>query len=235
MNPIQQAIANRNKKIVIGAGIIFAGLWVLLVMYVIAQGNKNNPIAQPGVVAVHPGAPGLSSSPAATYHPTRSSSLLRPPMTVPQTTFHSVGTPKASMSSTSMRLHETSNVSAQNVGSGGNGGGIATTSGGRRNGARGISYAALAYSGAIYIPTPNNAVTAVGATRADDVSSHKMSVVKRRNEEGLPGYNPDPTPDPEEEETPIGDVAWGLMVLLATAYAYHLSRRNKPQTKQASI
>ena len=224
MNPIQQAIANRNKKIVIGAGIIFAGLWVLLVMYVIAQGNKNNPIAQPGVVAVHPGAPGLSSSPVATYHPTRSSSLLQHQKVEPQTTSHTVEAPKASMSSTSMRLYETSNVSAQNVGSGGNGGVIATTSGGRNKGSRGVN--ALAYSGAIYIPTTFNAVTAVGAPNAKMMAqvvtpevSAEMSGPRRVVTDPL-----DPFPDP------VGDVVWPLMVLLVGAYGYVIYRRRKTTT-----
>ncbi len=81
MNPIQQAIANRNKKIVIGAGLIFAGLWLLLVMYVLAESQKNYDIAQPGVVAVHPAAQGLTSAPVATYRPARPSSMYYPAVT----------------------------------------------------------------------------------------------------------------------------------------------------------
>jgi hypothetical protein len=130
-----------------------------------------------------------------------------------------------------MRLYQTSSASVHSVGGGTAGGGIATTNG-QSNSDKGIRYAALAYSGAIYIPMINNAVTAVGATHADDVSSHKMSVIKRHNDYVIPGYNPDPTPDPEEPESPVGDVAWGLMALLATAYGYHLFRRNKPQSNE---
>ena len=95
------------------------------------------------------------------------------------------------------------------------------------NSNKGIRYAALAYSGAIYIPMTNNAVTAVGSSYADDVSSHKMSIIKRHNDTGLPGYNPDPVPDPEEPESPIGDVVWPLMVLLAGVYSYVIYRRKK--------
>lgn len=234
MNPIQQAIANRNKKIVIGAGLILAGLWVLLVMYVIAESQKNYDIAQPGVVAVHPAAQGLTTAPVATYRPARPNSMYYPAVTKG---IHSMtGAPKAGMSSTSMRLHQTSNASVQHIGSGTNGGGgIALTSGSRGNTSRGvnssgITYAALAYSGVIYIPTPNNAVTEVGASRADDVSSHKMSVIKRYNEEGFPGYNPDPTPDEDEPETPVGDVAWLFLALLSAAYVY----KKRIATKQLS-
>lgn len=225
MNPIQQTIANRNKKIVIGAGIIFAGLWMLLVMYVISDSEKDNHITQPGIVAVQPSTPGLSSSPVSTYHPTHSHSLLHHLTVEAQTVSYTAEAPKASMGSTSMRIYQTSNVSTQNVG-GGYGGGIATTNG-QMNSNKGIRYAALAYSGAIYIPMTNNAVTAVGSSYADDVSSHKMSIIKRHNDTGLPGYNPDPVPDPEEPESPIGDVVWPLMVLLAGAYSYVIYRRKQ--------
>ena len=231
MNPIQQAIANRNKKIVIGVGILFAGLWVMLVMYVLAESQKYTPEVHPGVVEVHSASPTGGGAPAATYAPHRvSAPLVHSTYSSHQWSYIA---PKATMQSTSssMRLYQTSSASVHSVGGGTAGGGIATTNG-QSNSDKGIRYAALAYSGAIYIPMINNAVTAVGATHADDVSSHKMSVIKRHNDYVIPGYNPDPTPDPEEPESPIGDVAWGLMALLVAAYGYHLFRRNRPQSNE---
>ena len=235
MNPIQQAISKRNKRIVIGVGIIFAGLWVLLVLYVLSSSKTDYHGVQPGIVEVHPSAPGMSANPVAIYRPAHPGGIVSRPIVTPQTMMHSVEAPRAHMGSTSAGIYLTSSVSMQSIG-GGSGGSGGSSGGGRGRGSRGsgVGYAALAYSGAIYIPIPNNAVTEVGAKEADDVSSHKMSVIKRqKHDEGLPGYNPDPMPD--EEETPVGDVAWGLMALLAGAYGYHLFRRNKPQSKQASM
>lgn len=235
MNPIQQAIANRNKKIVIGVGILFAGLWVMLVMYVLAESQKYTPEVHPGVVEVHSASPTGGGAPAATYAPRRvSAPLIHSSHATHQWSYIA---PKATMHSTSssMRLYQTSSASVHSVGGGNGGGGIATTNG-QNNSDKGIRYAALAYSGAIYIPMINNAVTAVGAAHADDVSSHKMSVIKRRaryEQDGeYPDDRPDPVLDPEEPESPVGDVAWGLMALLVGAYGYHLFRRNRPQSKE---
>ena len=123
MNPIQQATANRNKKIVIGVGILFAGLWVMLVMYVLAESQKYTPEVHPGVVEVHSASPTGGGAPAATYTPHHMTELL---IHSSQATHPwSYITPKAAMSSTSspfMRLYETSSASVHSVG-GGNGGG----------------------------------------------------------------------------------------------------------------
>ena len=223
MNPIQQAIANRNKKIVIGVGIIFAGLWVLLVMYVIADSEKDYHIVQPGTVTVQPSAPGVNSSSVATYHPTHSHPLFHHLTTGPQTVSYTAEAPKASMGSTSMRLFQTSDATAHNIGGGGNGGIIATTNGGLGNGSRGVNYTALAYSGAIYIPTTFNAVTTVGAPNAKMMA--KLVTPEETPEMSGPrrvGSDPlDPFLDP------VGEVVWPLMVLLVGTYSYVIYRRRK--------
>ena len=236
MNPIQQAIASRNKKIVIGASVVFAGLWVLLVMYVLAEGKKADTTTHPGVAYALPNVPASNTS-TIQYHAPRATSTSLP--------HHSVNViktkstlPQASMKTTSMHLYQTSSASVKSVGGGNNGGNGSTGSNG--NSSKGIRYTTMAYSGTIYMPMNYNAVTTVGATQAGEAVNESMQMARRRMRQDtpdgqLPGYNPDPMPDPEEPESPVGDVAWGLMVLLAAGYGYHLFRRNKPQTKQNNI
>ena len=121
--------------------------------------------------------------------------------------------PNASMGSTSMRIHQTSDATVHQIGSGGGGMGIATTSGGSNSG-RGINY-----SGAIYVASMS-AVTAVGASNATQmattVTEERAAVPGRRkvSEDAL-----DPFLDP------VGDVVWPLMALMAIGYALFLYRK----------
>ena len=225
MNPIQQAIANRNKKIVIGVGILFAGLWVMLVMYVLAESQKYTPEVHPGVVEVHSASPTGGGAPAATYTPHHMTELL---IHSSQATHPwSYITPKAAMSSTSspfMRLYETSSASVHSVGGGTAGGGIATTNGqsGSDRGIRvGGSYGSmLALASSVPMAFP-------GATQPAEVAH--VTEAPGHNNMRVRKVIVDPF-DPFVD--PIGDVAWGLMALLATAYGYHLFRRNKPQSNE---
>lgn len=122
--------------------------------------------------------------------------------------------PNASMGSTSMRIHQTSDATVHQIGGGGGGMGIATTSGGSNSG-RGINY-----SGAIYVASMS-AVTAVGASTATSmasttVTSEPAAAPEARKVGGSTGI---PFPDP------IGDVAWPLMALMAIGYALFLYRK----------
>jgi hypothetical protein len=237
MNPIQQAIANRNKKIVIGVSVVFAGLWILLVMYVLAESKKVDTTVNPGTITLRPNVPESNIS-TIRYQAPRAASTSLPRHSVNATKSKSA-LPQATMGTTSMHLYQTSSASVKSVGGEGNGGN--GNAGNNSNSSKGIRYTAMAYSGAIYMPMNYNAVTTVGATQASEAVNEPMRAARRRMRQDtpdgeLPGnYNGDPTPDPEEPESPVGDVAWGLMALLAGAYGYHLFRRNKPQTKQANI
>lgn len=235
MSPVETVMREQRKKIILAAGIIFAGLWLTLVAYLLTA-DKQPVTINPGTVAVHaPSAVAVGSTPSATFNGSRKGgALLRHTASAPQWSYVQPA-PKASMSSTSMRIHQTSSATVHSIGGGG-GGGMYTTSGGG-NGGRGIRYTANAYSGSIYIPTTHNSVTEVGASTANDVttSSSVRAAMPRRiktaKKDGIPGYNEDP--DPDEIETPIGDVAWGLMLLLAAGYGYHVFLRKRPQSKEA--
>ena len=52
MSPVQQAIKARNKKFVIAGGVLFGGLWLFLVFYLLSGGDKVPVENQPGAVAV---------------------------------------------------------------------------------------------------------------------------------------------------------------------------------------
>ena len=121
--------------------------------------------------------------------------------------------PNASMGSTSMRIHQTSDATVHQIGGGGGGMGIATTSGGSNSG-RGINY-----SGAIYVASMS-AVTAVGASTATSLATTVTEEPAAAPDRRRVDHNPHgPFPDP------VGDVAWPLMALLAIGYALFLYRK----------
>lgn len=234
MSPVQTVMNNQRKKIIIGLGVVFGGLWLMLVFYLLT-GNKQPVTITPGTIAVHAPSPvAIGSTPSATFRGSRKGSLiLHHSASAPQWSYVQQA-PKASMTSTSMHIHQTSDAAVKTVGGGGGGNGIYATSGGS-TGSRGIRYTANVYSGTIYVPTRHNAVTEVGASTANDVattSSVRAAGPKRAVKDDFPVYPEDHVPD--EVETPVGDVAWGLMGLLALAYACIVYNRKKQSTTPAA-
>ena len=231
ISPVRQAIINRKKKVVLGVGIAACGLWLVLIMYFMMGGNKDNSVAQPGMVAVR------SVSPVATPStPARFSYAYKSPLR------HSVAVPTpqwsilpaASMGSTSgsMHIYQTSSATVHSVGGGGSGGfGFATTSGHSSQG-RGVSYTSVSYSGAIYVPIASNALTPVGASEAGDVSQQKLGAPQQRVRTTNDGEYPEDRPDPvEDEDTPIGDITWGLMLVLTIGWGVRGHRRRQQACK----
>lgn len=221
MSPVSKAISNRNKQIVIGVAVVAAGLWIMLVMYVLSESQKDYSVAQPGAVAVHAPSPSGGMPSATHYIPHHSTSFVQSGSTVSHQWSYVDNMPQASMPNASMRVYQTSNATVNFVGGGGNAGGIAMTSGGG-NAGRGVRYTAVAYSGSIYVPRSNNAVTEVGAGSANEVANTTSTQaatpgrIRRVNDNPL-----EPFPDP------IGEVVWGLMAILATGYAVYVRRRMK--------
>lgn len=228
MSPVEIAMQLQRKHIIIGAGIVFCGLWLCLVAYFLF-GEKTPAPVNSGAVAVRSASPVATlNAPTVSVKAPRSSAAPLLHHNTPAYSYVSTSaTPKAAMSSTSMRIHQTSDAAVQSIGSGGGSGVIATTSGGSTGG-RGIRYTSIAYSGTIYVPTKNNAITAVGATTAGDVASQRIGAPRRatKTEDGqLPGYNEDPVPD--EVEQPIGDVAWGWMLLFTIGWCVRVRLRKQ--------
>lgn len=227
ISPVQRAISLRHKHIVIGVGVLVAGLWVLLVMYLLKESHNATTEVQPGAVAVT-SAPTFNSNSTVTLSGSRPSatSLLHHKVSSTQMVYRSV-TPNQSMRSTStFRIHQTSSATPHSVGCGSGSTGVLATTSSSSN--RGIQSTTASYSGAIYIPLAMNAITAVGATTAEEVVNQKMGIIRRArmtNEGEYPEDREDPVPD--EVIVPVGDVVWPLMVLLAAVYAFFCYRRRR--------
>lgn len=227
ISPVQRAISLRHKHIVIGVGVLVAGLWVLLVMYLLKESHNATTEVQPGAVAVT-SAPTFNSNSTVTLSGSRPSatSLLHHKVSSTPMVYRSV-TPNQSMSSTStFHIHQTSSATPHSVGGGSGSTGVLATTSSSSN--RGIQSTTASYSGTIYIPLATNAITAVGATTAEEVVNQKMGIIRRArmtNEGEYPEDREDPVPD--EVIVPVGDVVWPLMVLLAAVYAFFCYRRRR--------
>ena len=227
ISPVQRAISLRHKHIVIGVGVLVAGLWVLLVMYLLKESRNATTEVHPGAVAVT-SAPTFNSNSTVTLSGSRPSatSLLHHKVSSTPMVYRSV-TPNQSMSSTStFHIHQTSSATPHSVGGGSGSTGVLATTSSSSN--RGIQSTTASYSGTIYIPLAMNAITAVGATTAEEVVNQKMGIIRRArmtNEGEYPEDREDPVPD--EVIVPVGDVVWPLMVLLAAVYAFFCYRRRR--------
>ena len=227
ISPVQRAISPRHKHIVIGVGVLVAGLWVLLVMYLLKESHNATTEVHPGAVAVT-SAPTFNSNSTVTLSGSRPSatSLLHHKVSSTPMVYRSV-TPNQSMSSTStFHIHQTSSATPHSVGGGSGSTGVLATTSSSSN--RGIQSTTASYSGTIYIPLAMNAITAVGATTAEEVVNQKMGIIRRArmtNEGEYPEDREDPVPD--EVIVPVGDVVWPLMVLLAAVYAFFCYRRRR--------
>lgn len=203
----------KHKYLAIAISIVVGGLWIALVMYTLSLGKTKIPV-NPGVAAVSSAHQSHGTSMPTTSFKTLSSapwSLMNHSAVVtPEATAH----PQATMGSTSYRLHQTSSATAHVVGSGTGSAGqgvIATTSSSNK----GISYSGISAGGNMLAISSSLALAAPGASNANEIASTTVSERKAApsGPRKLPGH---------EEEwwlTPVGDVAWGWMILLAAAYA----------------
>ncbi len=225
----------RRKIIVVTIGVVVLCGWALLALYSIVGDRKNDLSFAPEVVYVPQApAPAAGSGPSFYQSPRRSTLMNRPAVSYQHSAVSYTPMPKAQMGSTSYRVHQTSSATVHSYGGGGTGsggnGGSYVRHNSNNGGGGGVNYAALSYSGAIYVPTKSNAVTAVGADEASDFSAQKMSVVRRAkaDDNGLPGYNPEPFPN-DEPPVPVGDMPLAMLLLLAAAYAFRVALRRKAE------
>jgi len=228
----------RRKIIIVTLGVLVLCGWALLALYSIVGGRKNDLSFAPEVVYVPQApAPAVGSGPSFYQSPRRSTLMSKPSAVSYQ---HSAASyppaPKAAMGSTSFRVHQTSSAAVHSYGGGGTGVGNSGAIIHRSSGS-GVNYAALSYSGAIYVPTKRNAVTAVGASEASDFSAQKMSVVRRAKADSgpgegeYPGVPEDPAPDPEPP-VPVGGMPIVMLVLIVAAYALRITRRRKAEVTE---
>ena len=220
-SPVQHSISQRNKKVVISVGIIIGGLWVMLVMYLLKESRVPYNAVQPGNVATST-APSYSG-PSATYtgSDATGSSLLHHNVPTTPLVYRDV-LPQQPMSSTSIHVYQTSSASVKSIGGGSSTGVIATTNG-SSSGSKGINYAGLSYGGNMLALSSSLALAAPGASQANELSHVGAAAPRRVKMDEYPDDFEDPIPD--EVVTPVGDVAWLLMALLAAAYAFFCYRR----------
>ena len=234
---LPQEDRKRRKIAVITLGVILLCSWALLALYIIVGGNRSSLDFAPEVVYVPKTPAPVAGSGPSFYQSSRRSVA---PMTYRRSASavsYITPAPKAQMGSTSYRVHQTSSATVHSYGGGGTGSGNTgaiirhnSNNSGNSGGGGGVNYAALAYSGAIYVPTQRNNVTDVGADEAGDVSAQKMAVVRRAKAGGFPGQNPDPFPS-EEPPVPLGDMPLAMLALLAAAYALRITRRKAEITE----
>lgn len=202
----------KHKYLAIAISIVVGGLWIALVMYTLSLGKTKVPV-NPGVAAVSSAHQSFGTNTPTPSFKTLSSapwSLMNHSAAVtPEATAH----PQATMGSTSFRLHQTSSATAHVVGSGTGSAGqgvIATTSSSNK----GISYSGISAGGNMLAISSSLALAAPGASNANEIATTTIS--ERKAAPGPRKVNSDPF-DPFLD--PLGDVAWGLMILLAAAYA----------------
>ena len=216
----------RRKIIVVTIGIVVLCGWALLALYSLVGGRQNElNFALEVVYVPQAPAPATGSGPSFYTGSRRSGTLMYKPSAVSyqHSSANYAPAPKATMGSTSFRVHQTSSATVHFYGAGGTGG-VSSATYKRRsanNSGGGINYTAIAYSGSIYVPTAHNAVTAVGASSAGNVVASRMGAPRRLKMDNGEGEWPeepeDPAPDPEPP-VPAGNVPWVLMALLATGY-----------------
>ena len=224
METIQQPTSKRKRLLIISLVAIVCCLWSLLALYAIMGGKEDNSIYAPNVVYTAPVAPVSAGSGASFYTGSRRSGTLMYRHSAPTYTQAPAATMRSTSAAPVARVYQTSNATVRFYGGGGTGGAVNTYSS-RQSSGSGVSYAAYAYSGSIYVPTQHNAVTAVGANEAEDVAAQKMGAPKRiKMDGGFPSVNPDPEPN-EEPPVPAGDLPWLMMLVLAGAYAARIARR----------
>ncbi len=168
----------------------------------------------------------LPSAPKSTYStPVIPRSTHRSTYTYrPTTVYRPARYVRQQSSSAPMHVFQTSSSTIHNVGGGG---GTGWLGGSGSSAPRGIATtSSVGYTGMIYLATPHNAITSVGAGYAEEVVNEKMGIVARRMkaEDGWSEENDGPLLDPPIP-TPVGATPLLLMLLLAGAYVVYKRRR----------
>lgn len=207
MSPIQQFKSEHSRRIAIVLGVVVGGLWLAMTVYFLVD-SKQTTNASKSAVAIHATSPvAIGSTPSATYKAPRVATMPlvhHEAVSASQWSFVQKTTPTTG----SMYIYQTSDATTRHVGGGGNGMGIATTSGHSNNG-RGISYGGnmIALAATTPLASPGSA-KAVDIASTTDASTPSGKPAIRKVD-----YDPyDPFLDP------IGDVTWPLMLLLTIGW-----------------
>ena len=226
MNPVQIVKYKQRKKVIIGLGIVFTGLWLLLVFYWLTGNKQTIPSVPAAQVTVHAPSPvATGSTPAATFRSSRRVAPLIHHSAATPSWSYVQSAPKATMGSTSIRIHLTSSATVHSIGGGGGGGALYTTSGGGNSG-KGIrtTSSSISFGGNLVALSASTAITSPGAKEASSLASTTAVSGSQERPGRIKTVNGDPK-DPFLD--PVGDVAWGWMLLLTIGWCVRvrLSKR----------
>ena len=208
----------KHRTLIIGIGIVLGVGWFILMLYALSAERAPQTEVNPGAIA----AASVKQFPDETLLPMPTVKM--PRVAAPSHIQHHVvqttatdDAPKATMHSTSMHLRQTSDAKVHSIG-----GGTANTNIGAAvssgKSSKGASYSGLGFGGNMFMMSSSLALATPGALQANELTDvegpkGKNGMVKTT---GLPE---------EPFRDPIGDIAWGLMLLLAAAYVTMLGVR----------
>lgn len=206
-----------HKVLLIVCGVVLSFAWGGYTVHELIKSSLTKNTNHPALQVVHAASPDMGT-PAATFAPRKKTSFGRARYSRPAATASPTAAPVVTMSSTSMRLHETGKAVAQTAGSNQS---VQPEVLGLGQSHRAkmteVSSSSVSNAGMLAMSTAQ-AITAVGAGNANSVAT----IITQ-----APAQSPRRTPinplDPLL--TPIGDVAWGLMALLAAGYTITIACR----------
>ena len=228
MKANQHSTFTGNKRLVIAIAVVASALWLALVAYVMIDDRHPGYYVKPGEVVVRAPSPAASSVPAIRTGASHTSPMLFShhggATAVNPSAYSYVAFSPETSSGGSMKMFETSSATVHNIGGGGSGGGsgMSGTGGSGNSQGRGIYSSALA-SGAIHVAIPSLLISEPGATSAPAMAS----IVTEEGPRAMPRgrkVGPDPF-DPMLD--PIGDVTWGLMLLLTIGWCVRVHRKRQ--------
>ena len=230
MKANQHSVFSNNKRLVIAIAVIAGSFWLALVAYVLVDDHRPEYYVKPGEIVVHAPSPTVNGIPAIRSGASHTSPMLfsHHGGAVNPSAYSFVPFSQES-SGSSMRMFETSSANVHNIGGGGSGGGsnMSGTGGSSSSQGRGIYSSALASSGAIHVAIPSIMISEPGATSAPAMASIVTDDAPRAMPKGKK-VTDDPF-DPFLD--PIGDVTWGLMLLLTIGWGVRGHRRRQQACK----
>ena len=217
-----QHFFREHKYIILAAAIMLSVAWVSMMVQLIIRAVHEWQNAQVELVELR--------APAPEMHLPMVQGRSRSTATAPTIATSSrrqeniVAMPSAGMQSTSGIIVETSRTHATHIG-----GGVVSSNGGSNMNSTNTANLAMNgatanFTGMIYLNTAHSAVTSIGASNANEVVNEKMGIVTHR--QGEPDPPSEPTPD-LDDPTPVGDVAWILMILLTTAWCVRVRLKKR--------
>ena len=231
MKANQHSVFSNNKGLVVAISVVAGAFWLALVAYVLFDNGSDNRYVKPGEIVVHAPSPTANGIPAIRSGASHTSHMLfshHDGATTVNPSVYSFVPFSQESSGGSMRMFETSSANVHNIGGGGSGGGpnMSGTGGSSSSQGRGIYSSALA-SGAIHVAIPSILISEPGATSAPAMASIVTDDAPRAMPKGKK-VTDDPF-DPMLD--PIGDVTWGLMLLLTIGWGVRGHRRRQQACK----